>query len=243
VLPNLVDTLRRPVPIGEHTIPKPVLGLDLTTKSIHPFEAYVASLVDGHHEVRELAAAAALGLSELEAVLWSLAQQGVIEVDQRRPRPPETEELPVRRAIELKTVSRPELPERAPDPPRAKAPGGSAEPPRLAQVPQDAQPAAILSRAGEHERAGDIEGALEILRRGIDRVRSPAPLHNRFALLLANHQRLYGEAEQHLRLALKLEPNNVVYNANLLKVLMVAASRPEGASKGMLGRLRARPPR
>jgi type IV pilus assembly protein PilB len=223
MLGNMVDTLRGPVPIGDHAIPRPVAGLDLTKKSMHPFEAYVASLIDGHHEVRELAAVAALGVAELEAVLWSLAYQGVIQVDAPEPR------------------TEPELPVRAPDPRRAAS--APVQPPRLARVPEDAQPAAILFKAGEHERAGDIEGALEILRRGIERVRSPAPLHNRLALILANHRRLHGEAEQHLRIALKLEPNNVVYNANLLKVLTVAATRSESSSRERSGRLRAGRPR
>jgi hypothetical protein len=216
---NLVDTLRTPAPIGEHVIPEPVAGLDLRTKSIHPFEAYVAALVDGHHEVRELAAAASLGVPELVAVLWSLADQGVIRVDG-----------PATPAVPETASAQSDLPVRAPDPLPAPAPT-RAEPPHLAPVPEEAQPAAVLSRAGEHERAGDVDGAIEILHRGIERVRSPAPLHNRLALILATHRRRYGEAEQHLRLALKLEANNVVYNANLLKVLMMASTRSEGRSR------------
>ena len=53
-------------------MPKLVAGVDVALQPLHPFEAYILSLLDGAHSVHELAQLAALRDVEVGAVLRSL---------------------------------------------------------------------------------------------------------------------------------------------------------------------------
>lgn len=76
-----------------------------------------------------------------------------------------------------------------------------------------------LSKALAMEKRGDINGAIRMLREGIERASHPAPLYNRLAVLILNRQRDPKHAEELLYKAIALEPENPVYRQNLLKVL------------------------
>ncbi len=126
----------------------------------------------------------------------------------------------------------------------AKRTEPSSAPPRRI-VPLD-MPAAsqdreenVLQHAVALERSGQFEGAIHVLKRGIERVKNPAPLYNRLALVLLVQRRDYREAEELLRKALEVEPDHAVYQANLYKVISLAAAgpRPERKSGGLLDRL------
>src|SRR5687767_51439 len=51
-------TVRMTVVMDEFTVPRLLVGVDLALKPLHPFEAYVASYVDGSLSVPEIAAQA-----------------------------------------------------------------------------------------------------------------------------------------------------------------------------------------
>ncbi|MBX5484333.1 MAG: hypothetical protein IRZ16_21130 [Myxococcaceae bacterium] len=123
-------------------------------------------------------------------------------------------------------------------------------PPPRPRVPFEAPPtpagphteASVLQRAIAHERNGDIARAIDVLQRGIARVRKPAPLYNKLALILVAQRRDHRRAEELLKKALALEPENAVYQQNLFKVAALSASQPHPGKKpvGFLARLRGR---
>jgi hypothetical protein len=76
-----------------------------------------------------------------------------------------------------------------------------------------------LSKALAMEKRGDINGAVRLLREGIERASHPAPLYNRLAVLILNRMRDPKADEELLHKAIALEPENAVYRQNLLKVL------------------------
>jgi len=91
------------------------------------------------------------------------------------------------------------------------------------------------------ERAGDVDRAIEVLKRALERAASPAPLYNKLALILIHQRKDYSEAASLLERAVELEPNNSVYQQNLLKVVGLAAAnsgqRKERGARGLLARL------
>jgi tetratricopeptide (TPR) repeat protein len=78
------------------------------------------------------------------------------------------------------------------------------------------------------ERRGDIEGAIYTLKKGISQLDQPAPLYNKLALILIHQRRDYRQAEELLHKALKLEPENEVFQKNLYKVVTLAALQSQG---------------
>ncbi len=355
-------TTRFTVPMDAHTVPHLRAGVDIALSPLHPFEAYVASFVDGVQPVPELARAARLPEIEVQVVLKTLLERRVVELH-RQPgaafSPPpfpgaaRAEEQP---ALGEEPMALGEEPPPAPPPPRvvtqpapARAPASvqaraavpppaPAPPPARAAVPVRAQPApspapkasaelavgpvrthlldkapvsappAVASRApvrapspasaaapapsparapasaakpaaaalaapptpaarvqapAQHpprsrfqappkaedflqtairlERAGDVDRAIEVLKRALERAPSPAPLYNKLALILLHQRKDYSEAASLLERAAELEPNNTVYQQNLMKVVGLAAAntgqRKDRGARGLLARL------
>jgi tetratricopeptide (TPR) repeat protein len=88
--------------------------------------------------------------------------------------------------------------------------GGDASRPREVQLYEQAQ---------YREVEGDIDGAIALLQEGI-RINGNIPaFHNRLGVLLALHKRDYENAVQSIRLAVKLDPDNLHYKSNLGKIV------------------------
>ncbi len=140
----------------------------------------------------------------------------------------------------------PQLAQPPPMPRFAPASKVEAPPPPRRMVPLDApvpgqdREENVLQHAVALERSGEIDGAIHVLKRGIARVKNPAALYNRLALILLHQRRDYREAEELLRQALEVEPDHPVYQQNLFKVIALAAAgskRPERKSGGLLDRI------
>lgn len=101
-------------------------------------------------------------------------------------------------------------------------------------------PDEFIQRAVALERAGQVDGAIYVLRRAIERMKKPAPLYNKLALILLDKRRDYKQAELLLRQALKTDPSNTVYQQNLYTVLTLAAESGSGKipAAGLWSRLR-----
>jgi len=80
-------TVRFAVPLDEHTVPYLTAGLNLALHPLHPFQAYVASFIDGTQTVAALAQAARLPEIEIKVVLKALREMGLVELH-RQPAPP-----------------------------------------------------------------------------------------------------------------------------------------------------------
>jgi hypothetical protein len=219
-------TVRFNSPIEPQSVPKLVAGLDLALEPLPPFEAYVTSFLDGEHTVAEIAATASLGEMEVQAVLRSLLERGLVELRASPPPPPSA---PVHRPPPTPSRGRP-LPAMAiPRTPSRGSPGAGTRPP------------GVLQHAVELERKGDIDGAIEVLKQGIAGMKHPAPLYNRLALILVSQRKDYVEAEALLRKAMALDPSNSVYEQNLVRVLTLAATDSGPIrKKGLLSRLPGR---
>ncbi len=256
--PSLVqeaETVRATMMMDHLTVPRLLAGLDLALRPMHPFEAYVLSLIDGTYAVPTIARAAKLSLVEAQALFTSLRERGVIEL-QRKEEPPAR---PVRKAapspppepaprkepapapapaprlpqVSAPSFAKPPMPSRRPPPSEA---AGPTEPPRSDSV---------LERAVAFERSGDIERAIQMLERAIAQVKEPAPLYNRLALILINQRRDFRRAEALLTKATELAPDNKVYQQNLFKVVALNAATPAEEKKkgpGLLTKLLKRGP-
>lgn len=87
-------TVRTPLLMDEYAIPRMVASLDLVLRPLHPFEARVASFLDGKTSVPDIARAAELSLVEVQAVLKSLLERRIIELHRREPRPERWDDEP-----------------------------------------------------------------------------------------------------------------------------------------------------
>ncbi|MBN1206776.1 MAG: tetratricopeptide repeat protein [Myxococcaceae bacterium] len=141
-------------------------------------------------------------------------------------------------------------------PPSARMPFSSSPPrPRTVtpaipmerlQEPGSPQPSEraedILQRAVRFEREGQVDRAIELLKRGLVRSSGPAPLYNKLALILVSQRKDFAQASELLERAVELEPANPVFQQNLLKVVSMAATAPESRKKprGLLDRLTGR---
>lgn len=96
--PHDLATARFTVPMDTHTVPHLRAGLDIALQPLHPFEAHIASFIDGDHAVPDLARAARLPEIEVKVVLKALLERGVVELH-RLPGAPAmrtmTDELPI----------------------------------------------------------------------------------------------------------------------------------------------------
>ena len=286
-------TARFSVPLGEDTVPYLTAGLDLALQPLHPFEAYVASFLDGTQTVAALARSAKLPEIEVKVVLKTLFEMHLVELH-RQPAPAAPEDsLPLLDGADFLEEARPPAkpkpvvatppPPPPPPPPRAEPPpprnpfslapapprssrtgmaaigsGASvATPPPIAPVatPPPVAPLAppvaaapehhedYLQRAVRFEREGQVDRAIELLKRGLARSASPGLLYNKLALILVNQRKDYAQAMELLERAAQLEPHNPVFQQNLLKVTALVASTPGGPApkkRGLLGRLTGR---
>ena len=74
------------------------------------------------------------------------------------------------------------------------------------------------------ERQGEVERAIEVLTRAIDRAPEAAVLYSKLALILVHQRKDFARAVPLLERAVELEPNNAVFQQNLLKVTGLAAA-------------------
>jgi hypothetical protein len=269
-------TARFSMPLDEDTVPYLKAGLGIALQPLHPFEAYVASFIDGNQTVAALAQAAKLRPVEVMVVLKSLFEQKLVELH-RQPAPASPEEdLPLLNGAEFLEDAPPIVqgspvqPKPPPPPPRlpvvtpalrpragaasspspAPAPKAPAASRTLSPPPAPSKPASpvsrtedLLQRAVRLEREGQVDKAIELLKRELARVHAPAPLYNKLALILVNQRKDYTQASELLEQAVELEPNNPVFQQNLLKVVGMAASAPGSRAKarrGVLDRLPGR---
>ncbi|WP_240356320.1 tetratricopeptide repeat protein [Myxococcus eversor] len=103
-------TARFTVPMDANTVPHLRAGLDIALQPLHPFEAHIASFVDGVHAVPQLALAARLPEIEVKVVLKALLERGVLELHRAPVSPPRrsrTEELPLLDGSEFLTPEAP----------------------------------------------------------------------------------------------------------------------------------------
>jgi hypothetical protein len=123
--PHDLATARFTVPMDANTVPHLRAGLDIARQPLHPFEAHIASFIDGVQSVPELARAARLPEVEVKVVLKGLLERGVLEL-RRVPGAPAprsvTEELPVLDGNEFLVLEPMALGDEEPEPlPRARA--------------------------------------------------------------------------------------------------------------------------
>ncbi|WP_224365307.1 tetratricopeptide repeat protein [Hyalangium versicolor] len=308
----LVDdavTVRFSVPLDEDTVPYLIAGLDIALQPLHPFEAYVASFIDGTQTVAALARAARLPVIEIKVVLKSLFDLHLVEFHrQPAPRTPEdalpllngaeflAEETAAARAPEpIPQPPPPPRPEPPPprnpfalEPPPVRPPVATPSPTRKASLPTPPpiapvhvgspasrasvptppparppsrstptvappQPSSpprsqerneeFLQRAVRLEREGQVDRAIEVLKRGLARSTSPAPLYNKLALILVNQRKDFMQAAELLERAVQLEPHNAVFQQNLLKITAMVANTPglhDKKPRGTPGRITGR---
>ncbi|MFP2929052.1 tetratricopeptide repeat protein, partial [Pyxidicoccus sp. 3LG] len=123
--PHDLATARFTVPMDAHTVPHLRAGLDIALQPLHPFEAHIASFIDGVQPVPELARAARLHEIEVKVVLKGLLERGVVELH-RMPGAPDirslTEELPVLDGNDFLMPEPMALGDEEPPPPPPRAP-------------------------------------------------------------------------------------------------------------------------
>jgi len=85
----------------------------------------------------------------------------------------------------------------------------------------------LYEKAQEREDDDDVDGALELLERGIRVAPNPAAFHNRIGVLLAMRKKDFERAKDEIQKAIALEPKNPHYHNNLGKV-MAKANRRRG---------------
>lgn len=272
-------TARFTVPMDAYTVPHLRAGLDIALHPLHPFEAHIASFVDGMQPVPELARAAKLPEIEVKVVLKGLLERGVVEL-RRMPGAPAlrtlTDELPVldgndfltpepmalgdeepapppRVHVPAPPPSRP-APVRPPPPaPRAAAPAPAPVPTPAPVAPRLVPPRArsngpataedFLQRAVRLEREGQVERAIEVLTRAIDRVPEAAALYSKLALIIVHQRKDYAAAARLLERAVELEPGNTVFQQNLLTVtglMAVNAGERKQEKRGFFARFTGR---
>ncbi|QSQ27960.1 tetratricopeptide repeat protein [Pyxidicoccus parkwayensis] len=252
--PHDLATARFTVPMDAHTVPHLRAGLDIALQPLHPFEAHIASFIDGVQPVPELARAARLPEIEVKVVLKALLERGVVELH-RAPGAPAlrtlTDEVPVLDGNDFLVPEPMALGDEEPaPPPRARMPGpppASVRPPPPAPPPRAAAPERpisspvrpapsraernapataedFLQRAVRLEREGQVERAIEVLTHAIDRVPEAAALYSKLALILVHQRKDHASAAALLERAVALEPGNPVFEQNLLKVTGLVAA-------------------
>lgn len=76
----------------------------------------------------------------------------------------------------------------------------------------------LFQEASEAEGRGDYERAVRLLREAVKEAPKAAALRNRLGVVLSVRLKRHGEALEALRVALDLEPGNLVYMNNFSKV-------------------------
>ncbi len=202
----------------DHT-PEVAASLEIA-RSLSEFEAFMVSFIDGRMTVGQLSEASGLQAIEVRSVISSLTDRRVVRLREPPPPPP---------AIPLNTppVPRPDGLKARPRPPppivKQESPRASPGPLQPRHLSSQAQLENSLQAALALERRGEIDGAISVLRTAISRSPNPAPLYNRLALVVLNQRKDTREAEALLQKAIELEPENAVFQTNLIKVIEYAA--------------------
>ncbi|HEX8703109.1 MAG TPA: tetratricopeptide repeat protein [Myxococcaceae bacterium] len=291
-----LDTVRFSIPIEKHEVPYLTADINIALRPLRPFEAYVASFIDGTQSVSALAKASKLPEIEIKVVLKALMERGLVELHERPATRPPEDELPLLEGAEFLVEEPPiaagtQAPEPLPPPPEAlhskprapriPIPVPPASPtsrptasrtvpapvPVVAPVapPPPSKPASragavaspahssassaperledLLQRVVRFEREGQVDRAIELLKRGLAKTSAPAPLYNKLALILVDQRKDFTQAAELLKRAVELDPRNPVYPQNLSKVMGLAANAPNSRKepkRGLLSRLTGR---
>lgn len=174
--PEVIDATDEGPPLEPGDVVRIMPGIDAAAKRLHPFEAFVATFVDGVQNIRSVAKAADLDERRVLLVIRVLCVKHVLE-------PVTVKGAPWQEAGDTATDEE-----------------------------------SLMQRAVALERAGDLQAAVGLLKGGIARMKSPARLYNRLALVLVLLKRDLHVAEECLRKALEIDPKNPVYRRNHLKV-------------------------
>lgn len=78
---------------------------------------------------------------------------------------------------------------------------------------------ALYDDAQRQEDAGDVDSALQLLKRGVERYPSAAALHNRIGVILALRKRDFQGAVNAIQRAVDIDPENLHYKSNLGKIV------------------------
>ncbi|MDP2344934.1 MAG: hypothetical protein Q8O67_28570 [Deltaproteobacteria bacterium] len=87
----------------------------------------------------------------------------------------------------------------------------------------------LYEQAQDLEDEGDIDGALELLQKGIRMAPNAAAFHNRIGVILAMRKREFDRAAAEIEKAISLEPDNPHYRNNLGKVMQKGSKRKDAA--------------
>ncbi len=123
-----------PAPLDKRLVPRLVAGLDLMLKPMHQFEAYVASYIDGEHNIEQIIARANLPRAEVHALLHGFKARGLIQLDP--PAAPAAQPAPPAAAM----TPAPAAPRHARHTPTGVPPASPRPPPR---TPATGSPSAV----------------------------------------------------------------------------------------------------
>lgn len=98
-----------------------------------------------------------------------------------------------------------------------------------AKSPNASKPRELLlfEQASEKEGKGDYDGAVKLLMEAIETAPRAAALRNRLGVVLSIRLKRHEEALAHLKVAIELEPGNIVYMNNYSKVTAMLDSELE----------------
>ncbi len=88
----------------------------------------------------------------------------------------------------------------------------------------------LYEQAQDLEDEGDVDGALELLQKGITMAPNAAAFHNRIGVILAMRKREFERAAAEIEKAISLEPDNPHYRNNLGKVMQKGNKRKDAAA-------------
>lgn len=126
------------LPLSDDDVPKLVAELDIALKPLHPYEALVASFIDGKSTVKQLLAVSRIPPIELKAVLASLADRGVVELARGKTPPPKKPKVGQAPPVAKKPIPISEVPT---NPRRPKAKPGAFSAALGATATPNAEPA------------------------------------------------------------------------------------------------------
>lgn len=86
----------------------------------------------------------------------------------------------------------------------------------------------LYEQAQDLEDEGDVDGALDLLMKGVRLAPNAAAFHNRIGVILAMRKREFDRAAAEIQKAISLEPDNPHYRNNLGKVMQKAGKRKVG---------------
>lgn len=115
-----------------------------------------------------------------------------------------------------------------------------------AQGEKASTPQELMASAQAAENSGDYAAAVEYIKRVVGMAPSSAAAHNRLAVLLATRMHEYRAAYNAAIKAVELEPGNMAYQSNMMKILArvddddkssATSKAKAGGGGGLLGRL------